>query len=291
MEHSVATKAARYRLLFVQPDPEGGERVCVGLLFEEPGRRPEIVYDRTLAKLHCLAPAADPSLVRFFLEDLKHTLRSSKNPEYVLHTAEPQVTTSEYRSVVSPLTDAKKTTLLERFALREGPKAEATVKRLRRHPHTGIQHFVERVAAPLQLRIRQKVRVHEVLGKPVPNVDPVAFGITTESNVVLIDGLDLRALTPKRSVGEVNRVVHAFWQWGRLHEVQPLFRMQDLQRIGIILNGEIPKGKNVRRYLDAHDYAMDQFRKEADLTVESSSDSDKRTFEEVLRRVSLQMDR
>ena len=44
--HSVAhsTAVVPYGLLYVHPHPENGDRIGVGLLFEEPGRRPSVLH-------------------------------------------------------------------------------------------------------------------------------------------------------------------------------------------------------------------------------------------------------
>jgi hypothetical protein len=44
----------------------------------------------------------------------------------------------------------------------------------------------------------------------------------------------------------------------------------------------MPKGRSVRRFLDAHDCAVDQFKKKAELTVDSSSDINAKRFQERL---------
>lgn len=42
---------ADYRLLYMQPDPEDEERVCIGILLQEINQRPEILYDSKFSRL------------------------------------------------------------------------------------------------------------------------------------------------------------------------------------------------------------------------------------------------
>lgn len=152
MGSSVAATLAQYRLIFVQPDPENGDRVCVGILVEDRHGPPELVYDAAFSKVSCVAPALDIELLRFFLQDLENALQRSPEPAVTLQQYSPQLTTSQARSIVTPVTDSVKARLLERYALVQRPtKTVAAEAKLaaRVHARAEIQRFVERIAAPL----------------------------------------------------------------------------------------------------------------------------------------------
>lgn len=84
---------------------------------------------------------------------------------------------------------------------------------------------------------------------------------------MLVDGVDLNVLTPRAALSQVNRVVHTFWQYARFF--QPKLDGSTLRRIGVVLNGT---PKPTRAAADAHDFALDQFSKEADLAIDASSE-------------------
>jgi hypothetical protein len=285
MGNDIAVRSATYRLLYVHPDPDSGDRVCVGLVFHEAGQDPEVVYDQKLSRVRCLAPTLDLDLLRYFLEDMDRAFRDSDNVDSVLRRYVPQVTTSKDRAVVSPITDAVKVALLERFASPHTTGPQAAEKKKTKESHDAILRFVEKVATTLSVDVRHNVTPDEIFGKPFREIAPVAVGIQTATGLVLVDGIDLHSLTPKSALRETNRVVHTFWQWGRLRSSEMTAADRPFQRVGVIANGVVPQGKNVHRFLDAHDYARDQFHKEAELTVDSSSDLDTRKLRAALMPV------
>lgn len=280
MGHSLREGTAQYRLLYVQPDPDRGDRVCVGVLFRESPRRISVLYDQDFTKLRCVAPDVDQDLLRLYLTDFRSTVeRSHDDLEIALKRYGPQVTASVDRYVASPITDRVKQLLLERFAM---PKRGATALEgalvagvqsgtaLRQEVRERIASFTESVVAPLDLRVVRNARPPDVLGKAFKLIDPVAVAIRGRDSTVLVDGIDLRLASPKRSIGIANKVVHTFWQYGRI-------RAEDLsagrvKRVGLVLNGAAPGNRrHAAAYADAHDYALAQFRKEADLTIDGSS--------------------
>jgi hypothetical protein len=282
------TGTSEYRLLFIQPDPDLAERVCIGVLFEARDVKPRVLYDAKLSKLRCVAPSLDLSLVRYFLDSLEEALADADEVNSTLRTYAPQLSVSPPRQVRSPLSESDKLYLLHRFALANPPALSSPVtladtKQAARVVENEIQLFVERFSAPLRLHITPKLRAHHLFGHGVPNVEPVAVGIRNGSDVVLIDGVDLRSSTPNKSIEQANRVVHTFWQWGRLRTKDLLSDDITLKRVGVVLNGIVPKGKkNVKKFLDAHDYALDQLGKESELTIDSSSDRDAKRFRDIL---------
>jgi hypothetical protein len=278
--------AAKYRLLYVQPDPENGDRACVGLLFSDQNDRANVIYDPNFTKVRCIAPELDLELLRLYFDDLKSSIRRSDDVSMVLRGYAPQITTSETRSVVAPVTRETEQRLLERFAGTKrsvgadwvvAPMSAAEAIRAEVNDH--IADFVEAVALPLRLRVFRNPTPQQLFGKPMSRIGTVAAGVRVGSTVILVDGVDLTAMTPRRSVSITNRVVHIFWQYGRLRERDLVARQTPFDRVGLVLNGRAEK---TPAYKEAHDYAVDQFGKEADITIDGSSEIDKKRLQDLL---------
>ena len=73
-----------YRLLYYQPAPETGERITIGLLFEDEDHA-FLYYDKQFAKLRKVYPWIDSKTVGFYLDDLKSALTKAKIIEPVLN--------------------------------------------------------------------------------------------------------------------------------------------------------------------------------------------------------------
>lgn len=274
---------ASYRLLLAQPDPDLDERVCIGLLFEESDRHPELVYDRKLAKLRCVAPSLDLELFRVFLEAFDASLHQSRDIDGVVSAYRPQIMASAKRRVAAPVTDGTKLALLSRFVIGDAPKASAVEVQARRTHKEQIHRFLDRVADGLNLPVVERIRTEDVFGRSIPSVEAVAFGVRTPTKTILVDGVDFHSSSPRQSINETNRVVHAFWQWGRLrHSNHGGMFDPRFERVGVILNGVVPKGKQIAKFLDAHEYARAKLQSESDLIVDSSSDVDARKFRDLL---------
>src|SRR5271168_974551 len=103
-----------YRLLYYQPAPETGERITIGLLFEDEGRA-FLHYDKHFAKLRKLYPWIDSKAIGFYLEDLKSALAKTTGIEPVLNLYGPQLVSSDARKVILPITDALVKMLMGKF--------------------------------------------------------------------------------------------------------------------------------------------------------------------------------
>src|SRR6185436_18698353 len=123
---------------------------------------------------------------------------------------------------------------------------------------------------PLQLGVIRNARPGDVLGRSIGTIGAVAAAIRVRDSVVLVDGIDLRLLTPKKGIGLGNKVAHTFWQYGRL-KTSDLVASR-VKRVGVVLNGvNATSRRKAAAYADAHDYVLDQFRKEADLAVDGTT--------------------
>src|SRR5664280_950269 len=108
MELALSKAAGNYHLLYYQPNPEDGERVCVGIVATK-GRDTELLYDPSFPKLRCIAPDIRPELVKIYLEDLYEELRRKPGSEdLVFRRYSPQLAVSDQRRVKWPLSDRAK---------------------------------------------------------------------------------------------------------------------------------------------------------------------------------------
>ncbi len=270
MATELKTQNGQYRLLHFQPDPEDGDRVCVGILLKEDGKF-TVLSDSKFKKLRCVAPDFEPELVSFYLHDLEDSLSRSHEPvEITLRRCAPQLVVSEPRLVATPLTPDKRVRLMERFVLpaKELQKELVHVSRAEATTSEHLRIFLSEIAPLSAKMIIRNARPLDLFNLTLPNIKPVAFAIKASSKIVVVDGIDLSVMTPTKAVAKANRIVHNFWQYGRIREEFLFEGRPKVERVGVVMNGTSPK---TEAYLDAHDYALHQFRKEADVTVDATS--------------------
>lgn len=271
----------QYRLLHFQPDPEDGDRVCVGVLLNETGKF-TVLSDPKFKKLRCVAPDFEPELVGFYLRDLEDSLNRSREPvEVTLRRCAPQLIVSEARSVTTPLTSENKLKLMERFVLpaKEVQKELVQVFRAEDTTSEHLRIFLSEIAPLSANMFIRNARPLDLFNLTLPNIKPVAFAIKKPSRIVVVDGIDLSVMTPTKAVAKANRIVHNFWQYGRIREEFLFEGRPKVERVGVVMNGTSPK---TEAYLDAHDYALHQFHKEADVTVDATSGEGKEQLRAVL---------
>lgn len=263
LKHSTGS----YRLLHFQPEPEDGERVCVGILLSEPGRI-SVLYDHKFTKARCVAPLLQSEVLKFYLDELEAKLRKSDATELspMLLRLSPQLAASAPRQLVSPVTENLKIRLLQRFvlsvstptALRE--KSAAAEKA----SDEALRAYVKKVAGPISGEVLFSASARQIVGHKLPNTLRIAVALKRPDSLVLIDGVDLNVLRPGSAVAKVNQVAHTFWQYGRVRESE----LWPIKRVGLVLNGTSPRTES---YEDAHDYALHQFERDADVTVDTTS--------------------
>lgn len=274
-------QVASYRLVYFQPDPEDGERVCVALLFTAE-RDVELLYDSSFPKLRCLAPRIDSDLVHIYLDDLKSS--SKRNPseiESLLRRQSSQLVTSEVRKCVWPLTDKSRFYFMKRFLGAESHLAE----KIEHSRPQKVDTAKENLRALLQSarvrpeELRENAKSQWVLGTDIRQIKSVAFALKRDNEVILIDGVDLATLKPKSALNQVTKVAHTFWQYRRVE--QQGFNWPLLKTIGVVLNGQVNPNAE---YKDAHDFALHEFKQEADIAVDASSPNDLKLFQDALVR-------
>ena len=287
METELKKDVGKYRLLYFQPNPEDGERVCVGLLFEERRSR-SVVYDDKFQKVRCIAPSYEPELMKFYLDDLDSTLQNSEDDlTLILRRYGPQLVASEERLVSLPLTDTTRFSLLERFVARGGrPTAELTavVAKAPSSDEFGerIRKYVQQYVRPTDVRIIPNARPRDLFDYPLPDLRPVALAIRKPGKTILIDGVDLRISGKQQAVDRANRVAYTFWQYGRVRSENVSLLQTPFSRIGVLLDGST---RRTKAYYEAHDFALHQFQKEADIAVDTTSGQGTRELEEMLSSV------
>lgn len=282
MVNQLKSSLASYRILYFQPDPEDGDRIAVAILVYHE-RDIEILYDRKFPKLRHLAPGIEPELVSFYLEDLRRTLtKVDSEIDERLRQHAPQLVASEERKLAWPLSEKAKLYLIERFLqprrkLAAGGRVVDILEQRLVTSKERIAGLIEQFKGPKVLAIQRNATSEWIVGRRIPQVKPVALALRKRDETVLVDGVDLNVLSPGGALSKVNRVVHTFWQYARLR--QQRLDGSKLVRIGVVLNGVPMKGSAAT---DAHDFALNQFAKEAELAVDASSTSDRERLREAL---------
>jgi hypothetical protein len=273
---------ASYRLMYFQPEPEDGERVCVALLFNSH-RDVELLYDRTFPKLRCLAPRIDPELIGMYLDDMNaHIRHDPSRLDLLVRQYTPQLVASEPRKSVWPLSDMERQYLMGRFLGTHSRLERGTLDTAATVQHgkpdqarANLRALVRGIVKERVSELHEDVKPQWVLGEKVHGMATIAFALRKAPKVVLIDGVDLTATTPKTALKRTGQVTHTFWQYKRFrHE-----RGDDIRLVGVVLNGTQRSSPD---YKDAHDFALHQFKIEADLTVDARSVIDLKKLEEEL---------
>jgi hypothetical protein len=285
MGSELKANLASYRLLYFQPDPEDGERIAVGILLYKD-RKAEVLYDKKFPKLKCFVPYFDPATIAFYLETLQRRVSDvDVDLEVSLRRHAPQILASEERKVAWPLTEQTKLYLIERFLHhRGGPEGSSAAQSFAQEREEiskrRLTELVEQLKGSDFIEIHRDATPQWVLGRKIPQMRPVAIAIRKVNQIILVDGVDLNVLTPQRALSAVNKIVHTFWQYGRFR--QETIDRTEIKRIGVVLNGVPNPGPAVT---DAHDFALDQFKKESEATIDASSPFGRERLRDVLQRV------
>lgn len=143
---------------------------------------------------------------------------------------------------------------------------------------THLKDVVQRAVRNEYVDLHEDANSQWILGRKLPQVARVALALRKTNEIVLIDGIDLTVLTPARALSRVSKVAHTFWQYKLVRDTN--LDGRGLRLIGVVLNGsEAPQPA----YKDAHDFALHQFKKEADLAVDASSSPGFQSLADALR--------
>jgi hypothetical protein len=102
-----------------------------------------------------------------------------------------------------------------------------------------------------------------VIGHSLPNVGALGAIVKLGGRILLIHGVDMKLASAGQVINRANRVAHAFWEYSRARKAVS----ESLRPVGIVLNG-MPQYTSSER--EAHDFAVHQLKKEADVTVLTS---------------------
>jgi hypothetical protein len=258
MEVAKRDSVVDYRLLYLQPDPEAGERVCVGVVFSD-----DLLFDSTFAKVRCLSKEWSADLLRVYLDEIKNQVQSPRSDfELAIKRFAPLFSASAPRQLEAPATNQRKLALYQTFVASKPASDAAAVRRAAFVTH--VRDFViSEVHSSLTVIANATGR--EVLGKTRVPVREVALAIKGRVQTVLLDGVDLNIDSAKIALRHAGRVNHTFWQY----RIQAEKYHKNIKRIALVFNGHSHLRPDLK---DAHDYALHQFQKEADHTEDASKD-------------------
>jgi hypothetical protein len=118
----------------------------------------------------------------------------------------------------------------------------------------------------------------DVIGRDDAEVEPIALALRNGKQTILLYGLDLHKATGKQARSQITRVNHVFWHYKKVASQEDL----DIRRVALVFNGKSHLKPDLR---DAHDFALDQFRSQADLTLDASKMDAKREVRSFLAEV------
>jgi hypothetical protein len=240
----------------------------------------------------------DP-FVQAILNDLDGALRKSPSPaaDFVLRQYEPQLIATRARTLAVPLTREIRDQLRKKFLL---PRQDLTLKTappsseqikpsIDNQIHEHVRNYIVDLFPTQRLIIREHVTLLDLV--PHRRRDPfrnptAALAIDMRHRIVIVDGLDMKLLAPRQIIAKANQIVFSFWQFKRTIEDEEAagFLFTDnrqLRRIAIVLNGTLGPRRERR---EAHDYAVDRFHTESELTVDAATS---RGREDLIRELTV----
>jgi hypothetical protein len=264
---------AEYRLLFMQPDPESGERVCVGIIIDG-----ELLYDRDFTRARCISPDVNIDVSNIYLENLRDRLASRSELMEIFKEYSPLFVCSPPRTVTLPLTSEKKLSLFEHFV--KAGRRTRNVEARRERFVSRLHEFAIPGNGYKEARVIENASPEDVIGREDAEVEAVALALRSERQTVLLDGIDLHKSTGKQARSQITRVNHVFWHYKKLAGQEGLA----IKRVALVFNGNSHLKPDLR---DAHDFALDHFRNQADLTLDASTQDAKREVRSFLDQALL----
>jgi hypothetical protein len=287
MELTMSKSVADYRLIFFQPEPESGERLCIALLFTEGTNRRTLIYDDRFARVRCFAPTFEAGLLRFLMKSLDEQLHDRDSDiDRILSGLGSQLSLSMQRRVAAPLNEKTKLQLLERFVLCKEHEeiglaiaAESDKVQIEARFTEHLLNFARPLLSKENHRFIEHAGPAQVIGRKVPGIDDVSLLITIDGKATILDGVDLSIQTPKEVVRRTGKVAHTFWQY-RNHPSDSVFQKQ-VNRVALIFNGMANPGA---KYKDAQEFARTIFERESELIIEHDNAEDLSRLESLILR-------
>jgi hypothetical protein len=274
-----------YRLLYFSPHPEDDERVCVGIVLQD-GETTLIDYDERLEKAHCFAPDYTKESIAFVLETMQaEAKRAARDGKFVEFS--PQFRISSPRALLHPVDEKVRAVLRQKYLLK--PKSSEHKRKERGVERRIDQFLIETLHVPHSV-IHRKATIDDLLGfeasRELPRdllPKPVSRALISESEICLVDGVDLHLQSTDLLVHRVNRVAHTFWQYSKVKELFPALKERHMLRAAIVFDG---KGSEVETSLKwRSDYAFHQFEKDADMTVKAGSHQQELAMRDTLKNL------
>src|SRR5580700_2505389 len=112
------THEGQFWIVYLQPEPESGERIAIALAIRDNGFV-RFEYDNRFSKALCAFPSFDSKLLQFYLDSMERELASHRGEtlESVLSPYAPQIIFSSPRRIAVPLSNSTRMSLLEKFVL------------------------------------------------------------------------------------------------------------------------------------------------------------------------------
>lgn len=257
-----------YRIVYFSPRPEDGERVCVALIIWDEGRT-YFLFDRNARKARGLSREYGTDVIIFMLEQLEEKA-SQIAVSGVVTEFSPQIQISGPRVLLKPADETVRNILVHTYlSPQKGFRSPAKQPGISGR----IETFLSKYHVPQGSIIRRataqklfgKEAVRRLPAELIPG--PVARAVNVGDGLLLLDGVDIHAST-NAVVEHVARVTHTYWQCkkaqGVLHD-----KSVKLTSAAVVFDGD--GGTENQSFLWRIRYAMEQFEKDADHTINPST--------------------
>jgi hypothetical protein len=272
-----------YRLLYFCPRPEDDERVCVGLLLHDENGS-YLDYDNKLEKAHCFAPDYTRESLAFVLGTIGEQADKAASRGH-LEQFSPQFALSAPRALLRPIDDQVRSVLRHRYLLKlRSEERKTREKGLGRK----IDQYISKNLDIPPSALRRQATASDLFGKAVVQElpkdlvpRPVSRAVVLDTGMCLMDGVDLHLPSPEVLAQRISRVVHTFWQ---CKKIEKLTGRRKILTAAIVFNGN---GHAVSdRFKWRLDYAVDQFQKDADVTVHVGVPDQEQMLREMMKSVA-----
>jgi len=269
-----------YRLIYFSPRPEDGERVCVAIVVWDEGKT-HYLFDEKVRKARNLSRDYPPEAIRFVLErlegDVERIAHTGSVPEF-----SPQFQVSEPRTLLKPMDTEVRNLLLQTYlSPQKGYRSPAKQAGLSRR----IEQFLSGLNVPSRF-IMRRASAEQLLGEnvvrrlPVELVPgPVTRVVNFADKLVLMEGVDVHSATSGSLVDHVGRIVHTYWQYKKAKEYLSNDRL-NVTSAAIVFDGEGSTEND--KFTWRREYATEQFKKDADLTISPSAPSGEENLRHLL---------
>jgi hypothetical protein len=258
------THEGQFWILYLQPEPESGERIAIALAIRENGFV-SLDYDNRFSKAQCTFPSFDSKLLQFYLQSMERDLASHRGDpvELILSSYAPQIAISSPRRIATPLNASTRLNLLKKFVLLPSREKVAAVKR-DDNVAKQIVAFVTTHLGRIPDNAERYATSDRLFGKRITGTEAVAVAIPRGNGWVLIDGVDLNQSQPQAAINRADAVARTFWNYAREMSSQ-------IQSVGIVLNGNSRARTSTH---EAHDYALHRFKQDSTAAIDGNSISE-----------------